>query len=159
MPVTYDNIATTTLGSAASSITFSSIPTTYTDLRIILNASSANNPNVELTFNGSGTGYSQTFIRSSGSAVSSTRENNQSKLFLYPAIQTTRTQFSIDIFRYTSSTNKTILYTGALQTSDGIYNSVALWRDTSVISSIDFFIPTFSFSAGTTATLYGIKNA
>ena len=37
MPTTYEPIATTTLGSAAASITFSSIPATYTDLRVVFN--------------------------------------------------------------------------------------------------------------------------
>ena len=40
MPATYEPIATTTLGSAATNITFSSIPATYTDLRLVLVARS-----------------------------------------------------------------------------------------------------------------------
>ena len=36
MATTYEPIATTTLGSAAASITFSSIAGTYTDLRLVL---------------------------------------------------------------------------------------------------------------------------
>jgi hypothetical protein len=36
MPATYEPIATTTLGGAAATITFSSISSAYTDLRIVL---------------------------------------------------------------------------------------------------------------------------
>jgi hypothetical protein len=36
MPATYEPIATTTLGTAAAFITFSSIPATYTDLRLVI---------------------------------------------------------------------------------------------------------------------------
>jgi hypothetical protein len=37
MATTYEPIATTTLGTAAAFITFSSIPATYTDLRLVVN--------------------------------------------------------------------------------------------------------------------------
>jgi hypothetical protein len=38
MPATYEPIATTTLGTAAATITFSSIPATYSDLMQIQEA-------------------------------------------------------------------------------------------------------------------------
>ena len=40
MPATYEPIATTTLGSAQATVTFSSIPGTYTDLVLITNSRS-----------------------------------------------------------------------------------------------------------------------
>jgi hypothetical protein len=36
MATTYEKIATTTLGTAAATFTFSSIPATYTDLRLVV---------------------------------------------------------------------------------------------------------------------------
>ncbi len=80
MPSTYEPIATNTLGTASSSITFSSIPSTYTDLVLvasnILNASSTNS--VFLRFNSdSTTNYSSTFLEGTGSAASSNRVSNR----------------------------------------------------------------------------------
>ena len=61
MATTYEPIATNTLGSAAANITFSSIPATYTDLRVVVVALTTNNNwNIELRLNSdSSTLYSQ----------------------------------------------------------------------------------------------------
>ena len=57
---TYTPIATTTLGSAASSVTFSSISGSYTDLILITNPSSATtDQSIYVQFNAdTGTNYS-----------------------------------------------------------------------------------------------------
>ena len=68
MPATYEAIGATTLGSASSTITFSSIPNTYTDLKLILVAKVQDtNANIVLTLNGSTTTYSQNNIYTAGS--------------------------------------------------------------------------------------------
>jgi hypothetical protein len=44
--------------------------------------------------------------------------------------------------------------------SGAVWQIVGLWRSTSAITSINFFSSTGNnFAIGTTATLYGIKNA
>lgn len=62
-PVSYHKIASTTLGSAAASITFSSIPQTYNHLQLIINGKSSSATNFDsvlLRFNGDSTaGYSR----------------------------------------------------------------------------------------------------
>lgn len=166
MPSTYEPIATQTLGSAATSITFSTIPATYTDLRVVFvdnGLSVADRPVMQ--FNGdTGTNYSATRITGTGSAVSSTRNTSDNQIRFqnsnleatYPSLLT------VDIFSYAGSTNKTVL---GMQSDDGngtgnIYVAVGLWRNTAAITSI--VIKTISgnnFLTGTTATLYGIKNA
>ena len=76
MTATYDPIATTTLGSAASTITFSSIPNTFTDLRLVLfgvtlNATGTYN---QIRFNNdTGTNYSWTQLLGNGSAAQAQR--------------------------------------------------------------------------------------
>ena len=65
MPNTYEPIATNTLGSAASSVTFSSIPSTYTDLIVVMNyANSTGLADVFFRFNGdTGSNYSDTILK------------------------------------------------------------------------------------------------
>lgn len=156
-------IATTTLGSANTTITFSSIPSTYTDLRIVFvdnGLSTADRP--VLQFNGdTGANYSVTRMTGTGSAAGSTRNTSDNQIRFqnsnlestYPSLLT------VDIFSYTASVNKTCL---GMQSDDGngtgnIFVGVGLWRSTSTINQI--LIKTISgnnFATGTTATLYGI---
>jgi hypothetical protein len=167
MPTTYEPIATTTLGSAATTITFSSIPATYTDLKVVfVGNSTTGNYRLNGRVNGdTGTNYSATFLRGTGAAAQSARVSSQDMLYLTNNnIITTNLELSIiDIFSYAGSTFKTILCSNnSDQNGSGIVeNSVNLWRSTSAITSFSLS-PEFStstFNAGTTATLYGIKNA
>ena len=166
MPTTYEPIATTTLGSAAASITFSSIPATYTDLRLVgFHLGSTYGYNA-IQFNGdTGTNYSTTHIRGSGTAAASGRETNVTYIDIEVNNGSTSTipgLATIDIFSYAGSTFKTSLCTGSQdKNGDGsVYRTVGLWRSTSAITSVTFLnIGGNNFAAGTTATLYGIKNA
>ena len=75
---TYTPIATTTLGSAATSYTFTSIPSTYTDLVLVGNLSSSSNTNISIRINSdSGTNYSNTYLTGvNGTGASSARGVN-----------------------------------------------------------------------------------
>ncbi len=165
MPITYDNIATTTLGSATSTITFSSIPSTYTDLRIVLVGSLSGGGNWgNLRFNSdSGSNYSVTILRGNGSAASSARQSNATEI-LYQWQATSSSSdlvfHSFDIFSYAGSTNKTVLFSLSQDANGGgdVERNVGLWRSTAAITSVNL-ISSSTWNIGTTATLYGIKNA
>lgn len=163
MPVTYDSIATTTLGSAASTITFSSIPGTFTDLRLVVVPLGTTTANLFLTYNNdTGTNYSQTSLSGNGTTASSSRQTSRGNIFLtyvtniQTANQTLRT---VDIFSYAGSTNKTALTTESsdLNGSGSVATTVALWQNTSAINRLDIFVSGTTMAAGTVATLYGIK--
>jgi hypothetical protein len=169
MPATYEPIATTTLSSAAATITFSSIPATYTDLRIVL-VSTATYEGVRTTlgyrFNGdSSTNYSFTRIRADGSSVESQAapDVSYSSLGYAPANgSSNRGLNTIDIFSYAGSTRKTSLVTSSEdQNGQGtLQRDVNLWRSTSAITSVVLFdVNGSNFVTGTIATLYGIKAA
>jgi hypothetical protein len=167
MPVTYEPIATTTLGSATGTITFSSIPSTYTDLRIVLVAVSSTSSTTEFRFNGnSATNYSYTRLLGTGTAAASGGNSTATTTYINPyGISSTQPSMAtVDILSYAGSTYKTALSTSSndINGSGGyVIRGAHLWRQTSAITSISLLADTGSgtFNVGTTATLYGIKAA
>lgn len=154
-------LATTTLSSAASSITFSSIPSTYTDLRlVVVTRPSANFPGLRCRINSdSSTLYSYTQLTGTGSIAESVRSSGND--FFHLSSQSTNAQFLLSItnfFNYAGSTNKTMLQEVSYDRngSGTVQRTVHLYRSTNSISSLYLYTSSDSFDTGTTATLYGI---
>lgn len=162
MPSTYTPIATTTLGSGATSVTFSSISGAYTDLILICNGNTAANANNYLQFNSdTGSNYSATRLSGDGSAASSARNTSQTQMLLDGFGYWTSTYEGnkiIHIMNYSNTTtNKTVL-TRANTASKGTDAIVGLWRSTAAITSVKFNSDS-TIQAGSTFTLYGVKSA
>jgi hypothetical protein len=161
---TYEPIATQTLGSAAASITFSSIAASWTDLRVVIVATADTATRNQITFNSdSGSNYSRTYLFGNGSATS-TGTNSNGTLITADAgsISTTIPQLiSINLFSYAGSTYKSILWDAANDNngSGNVYTGVGLWRNTAAITSITLTAGGNNYAIGTKATLYGIKAA
>ena len=163
MASTYEPIATTTLSSATSSITFSSIPSTYTDLRIVWTGTTSAGNNVRVQFNGdTATNYSTTNLYGDGTTAGSSAVTSTTWLQCFNGSTSTTipTMFTADIFSYAGSTYKTALLTAPTDKngSGAITATVGLWRSTSAITSISL-VNAANYQTGTTATLYGIKAA
>jgi hypothetical protein len=164
MPATYEPIATTTLGTASTTITFSSIPATYTDLRLIMVGTSAGSADLFYRFNGVTTGslYSSTYLLGNGATASSTRTTSQNQITTGTTFGTTLPIMAIlDVFSYAGSTNKTCLWdASADQNGSGSKRlGVGLFRSTSALTSVSVFSGGTNMDIGTTATLYGILRA
>jgi hypothetical protein len=166
MPATYEPIATTTLGSAVNNFTFSSIPATYTDLRLVIVVpTAATSGTYGFRFNGdTADNYSHTTITGDGSTAASYSADTASQITIGDMVSNSGvvTFQTIDVFSYAGSTNKTVLGQNSSDkngTGD-VRRSVGLWRNTAAITSITVRkTTTGNFPIGTTATLYGIKNA
>jgi hypothetical protein len=165
MPSTYEPIATSTLGSSNANITFSSIPSTYTDLRFVVTGTSLSAFETLLVrFNSdTGSNYSQTRIVGSGSTATSQRETSATsiRVALGSGFGPTQPSFiTVDVFSYTGSTNKTVLAEASTDRNGAgsVERAVGLWSNTSAITTI-LINNANQFNTGTTATLYGIKNA
>lgn len=178
MPVTYVLIASSVLSSTATSVTFSSIPATYTDLIMRWSTrSNSGGDSTDATFrlNGSSsTIYSSRILYSNGSSVINDAISNRADLysnFLTTGGTATSNSFSsgeLYLPSYTSSTNKPVSINGRTE-----FNSIAnpqttmvagLFRDTTAITSITMYSgatasPSDSFVSGSSFYLYGIKNS
>jgi hypothetical protein len=162
---TYEPIATTTLGSTAASVIFSSISGSYTDLVVITNTGngSAFSTLYLQVGNGSadtGSNYSTTFMYGTGSSTISSRTSGTTQILASATNNALDGNGSIFLQNYSNTTTyKTVLSRG--NTSDGIAVAyVGLWRSTSAINYIKLTDQNgHNFSIGSTFTLYGIAAA
>ena len=166
---TYEPIATATLGSDGF-FTFSSIPSTYTDLRVILvGAGSGGTQNVRIELNGDvGGNYSLTSIYGTGSTASmtATRVSGQTRfasgIFDFPDNSVGTGTLQLDFLNYSGNTVKTILWQSSSLTTSGATNYVwranGSWFSTNAINQI-YIYGSRNYVAGSSATIYGITRA
>jgi len=165
MAITYEPIATQTLASGATSITFNSIASSWTDLRLTFTGAAAGNTGFWTRFNNDSSAlYSQSAIYGDGAAVNPARNTGATELewTSFANINTTPIIFAaLDIFSYAGSTYKTSLMELSKDNngSGHVARYVGLYRSTSAITRIDLISSAQNFSVGSTATLWGIKNA
>ena len=153
MAKTYTLISSNVLSSSAASVTFSSIPSTYTDLVLkcsIRNDQPVVNDQLEIMFNTSANSeHSRTQIAGNGSTATSSRSANNTY-----------------IPNYTTSANKPISGDVATETNATTtfrIGTAGLWRSASAISTIKLSMggnsPSVLFVSGSSFYLYGIKNS
>ena len=160
MAATYIPIATQTLASPAASITFSSIPGTYTDLRLIVHsAPTSSATSISLQMNGLSPTTSHGYIR--GDGTTPTYTNNTSSAYI-AGVTSSNTQPSFmqaDFFSYAGSTNKSVLIQGGedVNGTGFLFNTVGTFQTTAAITSIAITTgSTPTMGTGTVATLFGI---
>jgi len=161
---TYTLINSTTLSTAAASVTFSSIPGTYTDLVLVITGKGTGgdgDTNLYLQFNGdTGSNYSATRIKGDGSSATSARITSQTSIASNPAWylrSSTDYVGIINIQDYSnSSTYKTVL-SRHNNNGQAVLAEVGLWRSTSAITSVVASTGPNNFATGSTFKLYGIE--
>jgi len=170
MPSTYTLIASNTLTTTTSSITFSAIPSTFTDLVVRISARGSNaavGTQLGVRYNNnSSTIYSNTYLTGNGSAASSSRisENNGDEVNNGTSgnSSTSNTFGSTEIYipNYTVSANKPISWFTVSEnnaTTAHITTSASLFGSTTAISSLVINYNT-SLLSGSSFYLYGLRN-
>jgi hypothetical protein len=168
MPNTFELIASTTLGSAASSIDFTSIPSTYTDLCVLLSTrNSSTNLNNSIGINGSTSNFSLRVLGGDGSSTYSASRTDNLNAFLSTESGNTSNTFASTYFyfpNYAGSTNKSYSVDNVTENNgSGAYAQLlaGLWSQTAAINRITFYAGNgaSNFVTNSTAYLYGVKNA
>ena len=161
---TYTPITTTTLTSNATTVDFTSISSSYTDIIISIQAkwTGTGSSSFCMRFNADGnTNYSHTQMYGTGTSASSNRNSNEAQM---PIGQITSTGWNSTRFHVMNYANSTTYKTSFSKTdTDSItLSGVGLWRSTSAINQITlgyFDGGVGQFASGSTFTLYGITAA
>ena len=171
MAATFTKIATVTVGSGgASSIDFSSISSSYTDLCILTSArNTSTSTTMYIQFNGdTGNNYSVRILYGDGSAAGSTSSSSRANIKndggAVDSGYTSNTFANSYIYipNYGSSNYKSVSIDGVPENNatTTYMNMVAgLWSSTSAITSISLTLYAGNFAQYSSATLYGIKNS
>ena len=174
MANTFELIQSYTVGSGGqSTIDFTAIPSTWTDLCLVLSlrvTRAASVSTIGLTVNSSSSGYSQKVLSGDGSTTSSDGGSGLVRIadLTVPANNATASTFGnqmIYFANYATSNNKSISADSVSEQSGttAYANLVAgLWANSAAISSISLNEPNGSsnFAQYSTAYLYGVnKNA
>lgn len=160
---TYSLIESQTLGSAQASITFSSIPQTFTDLILVTNYGLSADADSTFYVNGvnTGTSYSETYIRGNGTSATSSRRSSQPRWILGLAgvtVPTTLTTTEIHTFiDYSNTTTYKSLISRINNANVQVAARVGLYASTSAITSITVGGISANLIAGSSFKLYGIQ--
>lgn len=167
MAATYTLISSVTVGAGgAATISFTSIPATYTDLLVSCStraSGSFSSAALYIKFNGSSSSYSMRMLNGNGSSASSVTDT--SLYGIVPAANIAANTFGSAQFyipNYASSNNKSVSAETVLEqnATDGImYNFAGLWSNSAAITSIELSSNGGNFVQYSTAYLYGISNA
>jgi hypothetical protein len=161
---TYTPIATTTLGTAASSVTFSSISGAYTDLVLVTNikGSTASYPQFRLNSD-TASNYSDTELGGNGTSAVSGRNSNSTLGYFSRSAVFSTSNFSfnaiINFQNYSNTTTYKTWLSRANEAGSETDAVVGLWRSTSAITSIVVSAASGTMEIGSTFSLYGIAAA
>lgn len=162
---TYVLISSISVGaSGASSIDFTNIPQTYTDLKIVTSLRAAGVDN-QIKFNSSSSNLSSRYVFSTGSGVSGGTDASNIQLQGSTTTSTTANIFGmheIYISGYTAATDKPISITSCVEensTTGYTFLSGGLWQNSSAITSISITNSSGNYVQYSTAYLYGIKSS
>ena len=171
MAATYELIESVTLGSAAATVTFSSIPGTFDDLAIVGSVRMSQSSIFDLAkirFNGaaSDTSHSSRGLYGDGSTPGSTSVSDCRLGAINGPTSTSNTFTSFEIYlpNYAGGTNKSYSSTCTHETNaTGAYIQAwaGLWSSTSAITQVQFLSALYSgnFVIGSSVHLYGITKA
>jgi len=155
MPTTtYTPIANTTLGSSATSITFSSISQSYRDLVLVINGP-AMFGDVSLRLNSdSGNNYSYVVMYGTGSSSLSGQASSQSLAAISYNAASSPFSVIVNFLDYSATDKHKTLLSRGNQADAYVLAYADRWANTAAITSIQILNNTYP--VGTTLALYGV---
>ena len=155
---TYTPLATVTLASTTSSVSFSAIPASYRDLVLIVNAATATEGNLRIQVNGdTGSNYSQVNMRAFGSGGTGSSSSTSTFIASNYSTGLASTDRAINIYNIMdySATDKHKTFLIRANHPGELDALAGRWANTAAITSVTMTANAV-FSVGSTYSLYGV---
>jgi hypothetical protein len=157
-------IESKTLGTAVSTVSFESIPQTFTDLVLLASTRSSRTGAagfIGAYINNTTINQSVRRLAGDGSGVSSSAENNNWAFISASAIDTANTFNNVSIYvpNYTGSTAKSFSVDAVSENNGTTARQIitaGLWNSTTAITSLQLIDPNGNFVVGSVLSLYGV---
>ena len=149
---TYVPLATTTLGSSAATITFSSIPATYRDLIIVLTGTASSATNIIVGANNGN------YVQMQGNGSSATSAADTGRTYCGGLTTSTIATNVIQIFDYAQTDKHKTILGRESDSSNRVAAHAVIWETLSAVSEVVVDCEgAITFSTGTTCSLYGVN--
>jgi len=154
-------LATITLGSSASSVTFGSIPATYRDLRLVISfgSSTVGNTTVGVRANGdTASNYYNVYMLGNGSTTASGSENNTFLYGSYIGSGSTGSPYisTMDILDYMVVDKHKSMVARNNDASQVVTAYAGRWANTAAITSLTCVNFAGNYTVGSTFSLFGV---
>jgi hypothetical protein len=160
---TYTPLATVTLGSTASSVTFDNIPNNYRDLVLVIRGgntggSGLNNIFVSLNNDSTNSNYAMVQMSGPGTSTQSSAESNFSRMLNYWGFQENNLNSVIttQFIDYSTTDKHKAFLTKSSNSDNGVSVLVNRWANTEAITKIGIAPGANSFIVNSTFSIYGI---
>lgn len=153
---TYVALATTTLGSAASSVTFSSIPATYRDLVLVMNVKFTGSIGeiIRININGDSTAANYPIVDALGTG-SSTQSNTDNRRFGYLGDE--ESAITAHFMDYSDTSKHKTFLTRSGGAGYRTAMTAGRWANTDAITTIQLSLDSGNYDAASVISLYGIE--
>lgn len=157
----YIPLATVTLASSASSVTFSNIPATYRDLVMVADVIAGATQGVNVRFNGdTGTNYSVVMMRAEPAGTGSSSNTFNEIYATWSSVNNgAKGQVNLSLMDYSATDkHKTMLIRNSFTGTTGMFSEAHAirWASNSAVNSVRFYPTTGNFAIGSTFSLYGV---
>lgn len=154
---TYDLLDSTTLGTAAASVTFSGISGSYRDLILVTNTEANAGYDQYLQFN-SDTAANYSLVRmfgtgsSTGSSTIATTHLPVGDTYAYKG------NMQVQIMDYSDTSKQTTVLSRSSNASNTVIATAGRWANTAAVTTVTLQISSSTYAAGSTFALYGIAS-
>lgn len=154
MTAAWKPLATTTLSSSASTVSFGSIPSGYSDLMVVADFQASTGGLFGMRLNNdSSTSYHRRYLIGGGTSATGGGDSSYT-YFRVKATGTFRTIIEAQVFDY-SKTNKQKMTLFRCNASAETVLTAGNYPQTTAVSSVECILTTGTFNAGATFSLWG----